>query len=71
MLGIYPMVRTNRIAGGIVIAYHATTVGQPLPALQQNDDVDEAGWFRADDLPKELAFESTLELLNMWRNSGL
>ncbi|MFN2200013.1 MAG: NUDIX hydrolase [Caldilineaceae bacterium] len=66
LLGIFPMVARPRIAGGIVIAYRASPSSGTCPALEQNDDVDEAKWFKAGDLPDDVAFESSQELLSEW-----
>lgn len=56
---------------GIVLAFRATAQAHSamgdLPALASNDDVAEAGWFRADALPGPLAFASTVQLLDAWR----
>lgn len=70
-LGIYPMDTGDREPGGIVIAYHVTPVGGDLPALTRDDDVDAAAWFSADELPREIAFESSRELLELWQSGRL
>jgi len=66
LVGIYPMVPRRRIAGGIVLAYRATPAQGDCPALEQNDDVDEASWFAAGEIPADVAFESSQELLSEW-----
>lgn len=70
-LGFYRMEATNRIVGGIVIAFHATPSGAMLPTPQGDDDVDEAAWYGATELPDEIAFESSVELLTKWRDDNL
>ncbi len=49
---------------GILLVYQAEPVsGEPAPA----DDVSEARWFAADELPwNEVAFESTADFLREW-----
>ena len=66
LLAIYPMVNGSGPSQGIVLAYRA----QPLDGQTQltpQDDVSEAGWFGPDELPVELAFESTQRQLAEWR----
>jgi ADP-ribose pyrophosphatase YjhB (NUDIX family) len=69
LLAIYPMVNDNQASQGIVLVYRATpadplySVGAPLAAL---DDVAEARWFAAGELPAELAFASTAVEVRRW-----
>ena len=69
LLEIYPMAGPGVDARGIVLAYAAVPTnhvdGRPLEA---HDDVSEAGWFAPDEIPDELAFESTRALLAAWRD---
>jgi len=69
LLEIYPMAGPGVDARGIVLAYAAVPTnhvdGRPLEA---HDDVSEAGWFAPDEVPDELAFESTRALLAAWRD---
>ena len=67
LLGIYPLISTSAIDGGIVIAYHARPLHRELPPLEHNDDVDAAGWFAVEDLPEPIAFRSSSELLSKWK----
>ena len=71
LLGIYPMATSGRVAGGIVIAYLATPVGEQLPDLERNDDVDEAAWFVPEEIPDEVAFASTRDLVGRWLDGRL
>ncbi|MCS6826736.1 MAG: NUDIX hydrolase [Caldilinea sp.] len=66
LLEIFPMVNSGGLSLGIVLAYHASPhagAGEPTAS----DDVDRAQWFSADELPAELAFASTKELLMRWQ----
>lgn len=71
LLDIFPMAGPGGPSGGssrgIVLAYAATSDGSILPALACRDDVSDAGWFAADELPEDLAFETTHQLLAAWR----
>ncbi len=71
LLGIYPMAPPARSFGGIVLAYAVTPAGDGLPALYVEDDVTEAGWFPAHELPACIAFDSTRTLLRRWRTGDL
>jgi ADP-ribose pyrophosphatase YjhB (NUDIX family) len=66
LVGIFPMAGPGVTNQGIVLAYavHADADDQPL--LVSDDDVVDAGWFTADELPDELAFESTQSLVAGW-----
>jgi ADP-ribose pyrophosphatase YjhB (NUDIX family) len=67
LLDIFPMVGREVKSPGIVLAYQATPAsGAAKQALQSNDDVSAAGWFAADELPGDIAFESTRRLLAAW-----
>jgi 8-oxo-dGTP diphosphatase len=70
LLEIFPMVGPADTRGGIVLAYRAAPRGAALPVLVSRDDVTEAKWFAAHQLPSELAFESTTTLLSGWRRSA-
>ncbi len=65
LLEIFPMPQGD----GIVITYAA----RPLAArtLEPGDDVSDARWFAAHELPTDLAFESTDSILARWRQSLL
>ena len=60
---------------GIVLAYQATVSATDEraapPALEAHDDIDEARWFAAEQLPAEIAFESTRTLLTMWQQGKI
>ena len=64
LLALYPLVGSRGSVTGIVLCY-AATVAQHIDP-RPGDDVDEARWFGAHELPAELAFASTQELLNQW-----
>lgn len=70
LVEIFPMAGAGVTNQGIVLAYavHADADEQPL--LVSDDDVVEAGWFTADELPEELAFESTRVLLAAWQRGA-
>lgn len=67
LLGIFPMAGPGVLNSGIVIAYRSIVISQELPELHCDDDVCEAQWFSIDELPHELAFESTQTLIARWR----
>ena len=66
LLGVFPMAGPGNVSGGIVLAYRAVPVGEGIPDLLCQDDVDAAGWFDIAHLPDDLAFESTISLLHAW-----
>lgn len=66
ILDIFPMVVGAGRTQGIVLAYQATPAQLEQTALICDDDVCEAGWFTAANLPTDLAFESTPTLLAKW-----
>ena len=70
-LDIFPFAKTSRIAGGIVIAYRVDLACDTPPDVQHQDDVDAAEWFSMDRLPKQIAFESSQELIRRWRAGEL
>lgn len=67
LLDVFPMLDGQQQNRGIVLVYQ----GEPAPGTREPlagaDDVWEAAWFRADDLPQDLAFESTVSLLQRWQ----
>ncbi|MCX6046461.1 MAG: NUDIX domain-containing protein, partial [Chloroflexi bacterium] len=63
LLDVFPMAVLPGRNQGIVLAYHATPADVQRIEFVCDDDVCEAGWFEADQLPAELAFDSTLVLL--------
>jgi 8-oxo-dGTP diphosphatase len=67
LVDIFPMVGRGVTNSGIVIAYRASLRRDEPPPLICDDDACEAGWFKVDSLPDDLAFESTLTLLAQWR----
>ncbi len=55
---------TNPDKPGLLLTYRGQVIGGDL---QANDDVSEARWFSADEIPwDELAFETTRESLRDW-----
>lgn len=69
LLGIFPMEPTDRSAGGLVLAYQARVGGDAQLKLAVRDDALDARWFLPDELPEDLAFESTTRLVHDWRSS--
>ena len=67
LLEIFPMESRGQPNSGIVLAYEAEPKSDDLITLQSEDDVSAAGWFGQDDLPVEVAFESTETLLSAWK----
>jgi 8-oxo-dGTP diphosphatase len=65
LLAIYPMVNTQAASQGIVLTYRVTPL-DPAVTPSAHDDVTEARWFGAKELPADLAFESTREQLQQW-----
>ena len=70
LLAIYPMVNGNGPSQGIVLAYRAVPLNGETELTPQ-DDVSEAGWFGPDEVPMELAFDSTKTQLATWRRTFL
>lgn len=71
LAGVYPMLvpdGAGKINNGIVLAYYATPRHAQAAQLQPDDDVDDARWFDVHTLPRSLAFVSTRQLLNQWKN---
>lgn len=66
LLATFPLAGHPRGAQGFVLAYAAPLDSIALPALAAQDDVQEARWFAPDELPAELAFDSTARLLAEW-----
>lgn len=66
LLEIFPMVSRGSASLGIVLAFAAQPQGD-LSVLAGDDDVDEAAWFGPHELPAELAFDSTKQLLAKWQ----
>lgn len=66
LLEIFPMVNSGGVSLGIVLAYQAHPQ-KDAGALRACDDVDQARWFSAEELPAALAFESTKKLLARWK----
>jgi ADP-ribose pyrophosphatase YjhB (NUDIX family) len=71
LIDIFPMAGPGVFNSGIVIAYRATIRQDEPPLLACDDDACEAAWFHVDELPSDLAFESTFSLLAAWRNELL
>ena len=64
--GLMDVLPTNTVHGrGVLIVYWARPVGGTLRA---GDNASDALWFTAEELPTELAFQSTLAAPNHWRN---
>jgi ADP-ribose pyrophosphatase YjhB (NUDIX family) len=67
LLDIFAMAGPGVFNSGIVLAFGAVARTDAPPLLTCDDDVCEAAWFTVDDLPEDLAFESTQTLLAEWR----
>ncbi len=66
LVEIFPMINSGGVSLGIVLAYRAWPLD--MAAIPRaSDDVDEAGWFSAENAPAPLAFDSTQRLLENWR----
>ncbi len=65
LLEIFPMVNDSGERIGIVLAFEAGPAGSAaIPYVA--DDVQAAGWYRPEELPTEIAFDSTRSLLQCW-----
>ncbi len=65
LLAIYPMVNEEGARIGIVLAYQAVPAGSAdIPFVA--DDAQAAGWYGPEEIPADLAFESTRGLLQEW-----
>ena len=70
LIEIFPMVNDEGNRIGIVLAFLGKpSVSPEIPFVA--DDAQDAGWFSADQIPAELAFESTESLLNDWIASSV
>jgi 8-oxo-dGTP diphosphatase len=67
LLQIFPMAGPGVVNSGIVLAYGVAAELDEPPPLICDDDVCEAAWFGVDEIPEDLAFESTQTLLAQWR----
>lgn len=65
MLAVFPMENGEGERVGIVLAYAALPARNSIE-LSAQDDVSEAGWFTSEQIPAELAFESTQTLIAEW-----
>jgi ADP-ribose pyrophosphatase YjhB (NUDIX family) len=70
LVEIFPMAGPGVINQGIVLAYAVEADADEQPLLVSDDDVVDAGWFTADELPSELAFESTQALVAGWLDAA-
>jgi len=66
VLGVFPL--DNPDARGVIIVYWARANAGEARA---GDDVSQVGWFAPDELPDDLAFESTRWALARWQARGL
>lgn len=70
LIEIFPMVSDEGERIGIVLAFLGEPSASPeIPFVA--DDAQDAGWFSADQIPAELAFESTESLLKNWIASSI
>lgn len=65
LIQIYPMNNGEGRRVGIVLAFTATPADD-LAIVRVGDDVADAGWFAPDAIPADLAFESTITLIQAW-----
>jgi ADP-ribose pyrophosphatase YjhB (NUDIX family) len=63
LLGVYDFVSAERGRGALVL-YRATVVGG---SLQPGDDADAVAFFGPDELPDDIAFETSRTVLEAWR----
>ena len=69
LLDIYPLNADEGAPIGIVLVYQATPADSPeIPFVA--DDAQAAGWYGPEDIPADLAFDSTRGLLQKW-NQGV
>lgn len=78
LLTIFPMITSrvqgansqtgNRQSAGIVLAFQAEVADPAATTLICDDDVSAAGWFSPQQVPQDLAFRSTRQLLAAWFN---
>jgi 8-oxo-dGTP diphosphatase len=66
LLDIFPMVTAGR-RSGIVLAFHAIPMDPTQVTLLCQDDACDAAWFLPAEVPVDLAFESTLALVQRWQ----
>lgn len=71
LLEIYPLVGAHEATLGIVLAFAGSSADGSNPAPEANDDVDAASWFAAAEIPADLAFSSTRQMLAAWAASVL
>jgi 8-oxo-dGTP diphosphatase len=74
LIEIFPMVVNAGPSNGIVLAFHAVPALGANLMLRCQDDACDARGFSVDELPEDLAFESTPALLARWQqglSSGL
>ena len=65
LLNIFPMVNDEGERIGIVLAFEAApSESAAIPYVA--DDVQAAGWYRPEEIPTEIAFDSTRYLLQRW-----
>lgn len=66
LLAIHPLLVQDYSTQGIVLVYRATLADPHVSVATAQDDAAEACWFTADQLPPDLAFASTREVLDQW-----
>ena len=68
LLDIFPMLDEEGARIGIVLAFQAVPANSAeIPFVA--DDVQAAAWYRPEEIPEDVAFESTLSLLQGWTDS--
>ncbi len=65
LLGMYDFGSAERGRGTLVLYWGTVTGG----TLQAGDDVDAAGFFGADELPPDIAFETSRQALEIWKRT--
>lgn len=68
LIDIFPMVNGDGDRIGIVLAFRAQAADYTeIPFVA--DDAQDAGWYGPQELPLELAFDSTRDLLQEWKTA--
>jgi ADP-ribose pyrophosphatase YjhB (NUDIX family) len=70
LLDIFPMASSSGRPPGIVLAFRAKPADDLHVGLTCADDACDARWFLPDELPSDLAFDSTHALLARWQKQG-
>ena len=69
LIDVFPMAGEQGAPIGIVLAYRAEPRDSAVIPYAA-DDAQDAGWFRADEIPSDLAFASTKAILECWGDNS-